>query len=292
MGEALVSIIMPIHNGGKYMHKAIQSVLVQSYEHWELVIIDDGSEDNTFAIADRFRKSDSRITVIKNDGNQHGTNVARNIGIKAAKADYITFLDCDDYLLKDSLKLRIDCFETNDNVALVYGNALIENEHITYKCEYPVFTENRVNEHLAKELSLCSQNTIMVEKSALKKVGYLDERLKCWTDDDLVLSIGFRYGVRSCNKFVAVICKENSSMTTNKDNAYLGLKHLLNKYQTQIISYAGVKRLILWYIRLLGAYCFARERSANGSKVKKYLYHFLHEEIKSKCKPYFSSYFE
>lgn len=94
------SIVMPAYNVEKYIDKAIQSVINQSYTNWELIIVDDGSSDNTWALIKQYR--DVRISSIKSKNN--GVSHARNIGLKKATGDYIVFLDADDYLEDWTLK--------------------------------------------------------------------------------------------------------------------------------------------------------------------------------------------
>lgn len=93
-----VSIIIPVYNTGEYLHKCIQSVLNQSLKNIELIIIDDGSTDNSGNICDEYAKKDHRVTVIhkKNEG----VSIARDAGIMSAKGEYIGFVDSDDWIDK------------------------------------------------------------------------------------------------------------------------------------------------------------------------------------------------
>ena len=99
---AVVSVIMPAYNVGKYIGRTIESVLAQTYENFELIVINDGSEDDTENVVRGYMKKDARIKYIK-QVNQ-GVSVARNTGIDAAGGKYISFLDGDDLWHKDFLK--------------------------------------------------------------------------------------------------------------------------------------------------------------------------------------------
>ena len=97
-----LSIILPIYNVEAYLVRCIESVLNQSYQNYELILVDDGSPDGCPAICDAYAEKDARITVIhKKNG---GLSDARNAGIKVARGNYFLFLDSDDYLVPDSLK--------------------------------------------------------------------------------------------------------------------------------------------------------------------------------------------
>ena len=106
----LVSVVMPAHMAELFLAESIRSVLLQTLPNWELIVIDDASTDRTFAIASEFTKSDSRIRVIRLDKNA-GVADARNVGIAAARGQYLAFLDSDDLWLPQKLEVQIDYME-------------------------------------------------------------------------------------------------------------------------------------------------------------------------------------
>lgn len=114
-----ISVIMPAYNVAKYIEKSMDSVLSQSYLNLELIVINDGSSDQTEEIALRYAKKDSRI-VYYAQRNQ-GVSVARNTGIEKASGDYITFLDADDLWEKDMLEKLYSKLQSQENARFVYG---------------------------------------------------------------------------------------------------------------------------------------------------------------------------
>ena len=100
----LVSIIMPSYNTAKFIANSIQSVLMQTYQYWELIIVDDCSTDNTDEVVAKFK--DSRIRYIKNDVNS-GAAVSRNRALREAKGRWIAFLDSDDLWHPEKLEKQI-----------------------------------------------------------------------------------------------------------------------------------------------------------------------------------------
>lgn len=102
----MVSIITPLYNCQDYISDCIKSVLSQSYENWEMIIVDDKSTDNSLKIAKRFSKKDSRIKILTLKFNE-GAGLARNLAIKESKGKYIAFLDSDDIWHKDKLEIQI-----------------------------------------------------------------------------------------------------------------------------------------------------------------------------------------
>src|SRR5690348_13147078 len=102
---APVSVIIPTHNRSDFLRNAITSVLNQTYQDFEIIVVDDGSTDNTSEVVANF--SDERITFIRHDTNKGGS-AARNTGILASKCDYIAFLDDDDEWLPDKLRKQME----------------------------------------------------------------------------------------------------------------------------------------------------------------------------------------
>lgn len=99
MKQPLVSVVIPVYNVEKYLEECFNSVVGQSYENIEIILVDDGSTDTSSEIADRLASSDLRVSVIHKENG--GLSDARNVGMRAAKGTYITFLDSDDCMSKD-----------------------------------------------------------------------------------------------------------------------------------------------------------------------------------------------
>lgn len=106
MVDGLISIVMPVHNAEKYVRQSVTSVKRQSYENWELILVEDASTDNTLKILENLAKSDSRIKLIKNEG-AHGASYARNSGIAAASGRYLAYLDADDIWSRHKLEEQL-----------------------------------------------------------------------------------------------------------------------------------------------------------------------------------------
>ena len=111
MGNS-VSIIMPSYNTGRFISETIESVLAQSYSDWELIIVDDCSNDNTDDVVSQYL-TDKRIRYIKNETNS-GAAVSRNRALREAKGKWIAFLDSDDLWEPDKLETQIVFMEKND----------------------------------------------------------------------------------------------------------------------------------------------------------------------------------
>lgn len=289
----LVSIIMPAYNRINVIGEAIDSCLVQTYRNIEVIICDDHSTDGTKEYVMHRVLNDTRIKFCETPKNKKGANAARNTAIHMAKGKYVTFLDTDDYLLKDSIENRLKIFEENKKVALVYGNVYCECQGRRSKWIYHDLTREKIDQKkfLMENLALCIQNSIMLKAGVFKHIGMLDEEQKGWTDDGLVVAVGMRYPIRHCGKFLSVNRKSTESMTSNKWNMYKGCKIMVRKYKKEIIRYASFKRYMLWKVRLFSAFCYAKEAECDNTILKE-IWIFLHEWTRDKLKPYFQVYCE
>jgi glycosyltransferase involved in cell wall biosynthesis len=118
--EDLVSIITPSYNSSKYIEKTIQSVIEQTYKKWELLIIDDCSNDNSVQIVNKYIINDDRIKLYQLEKNS-GVAIARNYGIKKAKGTFIAFLDSDDIWLPNKLEVQLSFMKKN-KLLLTYSS--------------------------------------------------------------------------------------------------------------------------------------------------------------------------
>lgn len=118
MGDGLVSVIMPLYNAEKYVAAAIDSVIAQSYDNWELIIVDDGSTDGSLAVASSY--SSDRIRILSQPN--HGACVARNKALLHAKGNYVKFLDADDLLAPDCIKLQMENIRTLEGSRIPFGD--------------------------------------------------------------------------------------------------------------------------------------------------------------------------
>lgn len=115
-----ISVIIPVFNSEKYLDKAIESILIQSFNDFEIICVDDGSTDNSLKVCYQKAENDNRIKVIHQENK--GVSAARNKGIEAAKADYIVFLDADDYYTNDALETMYNDITREDADAAFYNH--------------------------------------------------------------------------------------------------------------------------------------------------------------------------
>ena len=133
--KPLVSIIVPVYNVEKYIRSCVDSILTQTYENLQVILVDDGTLDNSGKICDEFAKKDNRVTVIHKENG--GLSSARNEGLDVASGDYIMFVDGDDYLADNAVEILLSANEK-------YDADFVQFELIHTECED--YIKNSVNE--------------------------------------------------------------------------------------------------------------------------------------------------
>lgn len=124
--QPLVSIIMPVYNCEKYLEESIESVISQKYDNWELLIIDDGSKDNSVSIIESYVDKDSRIRLYRNETGEHGPGIVRNYGMDRICGKYTYFMDSDDWIEKELLQDTVTLAERTGADIVPFG-FIIEN---------------------------------------------------------------------------------------------------------------------------------------------------------------------
>ncbi|GHU20920.1 hypothetical protein FACS1894163_13920 [Spirochaetia bacterium] len=187
--SVLVSAIIPTHNRLELLKKSIQSVLNQTYEEIELIVVDDASTDGT---KEYCLQKNNFIYLRIEPEKSRGGNHTRNLGIKKAHGEYIAFLDDDDEWLPEKTSKQVEFLNDNPEIGLVYSGCIVRK--ITHDSEiekeqYP-FRKNRGNLNKRVLYTIpCLTITIMVRKELLFKVGLFDESLSFWQETELMIRL-------------------------------------------------------------------------------------------------------
>lgn len=119
MNPPQISIIIPVYNSQKYLRECLNSIQAQEFSDFEVLLIDDGSTDNSWAICEEFSADDSRFKAFSKEN--EGVSSARNLGIDEATGDWIWFIDSDDYIRKDAVEILQKAIEKNETDGLIFG---------------------------------------------------------------------------------------------------------------------------------------------------------------------------
>lgn len=217
--KPVVSVIMPVHNAGKYISQAIESVLSQTLTNFELIIIDDTSSDNSRKIMKKYAKSDHRIRILINKTN---TQVAAslNMGIRQAKSDLIARMDADDIAHPIRLELQYDLLSKHPDIAVVGANIQIIDKSGKTVSRRVYKEKDRDIKRTMYRYSPFAHPTVMMRKSVWKEFGGYDVSKVPCEDIDLWFKIGSKYQFANLNKYLLYYRLIPSS------NSHSKLKHL------------------------------------------------------------------
>jgi glycosyltransferase involved in cell wall biosynthesis len=237
MTDSLISIILPTYNRASVIKRAVMSILDQAYTDFELLIIDDGSIDDTADVVGGI--NDERIRYIKNDTNQ-GQTIARNIGLKEVSGKYIAFLDSDDEWDKNYLKRQQSILKQQSNeYGLVYCKCKRMNGDSVSFIPKELIREDEVKSRLLAENFMTLQG-VLLKKGYLDKCGLLDEEMPALEDWDFFIRLAdickFKYNDEVLVTMHASIDGANNNIT----NRIKAREHILGKYKSDMKAYHQV----------------------------------------------------
>jgi len=179
VSDVCVSWILPVYNAESYVGKTIESILSQDFQDWELIIINDGSKDNSDAVINKY--TDARILYISRENK--GLAATLNQGIALSKGEYIARIDADDLCHPQRLTKQIRFMETHKDVVLVGCNVrYIDHNGNVLGYSSSCIGSNNIREKL-KQDNCIFHPSVLIRKNALVKVGCYDERIGCYWED-------------------------------------------------------------------------------------------------------------
>jgi glycosyltransferase involved in cell wall biosynthesis len=209
----LVSVIIPCYNQAHYLGEAIESVLLQTYPHTEIIVVDDGSIDNTSEVAASYRQ----VKLLRQE-NQGRPAVGRNKGFRASLGEYIVFLDSDDRLVPDALETGLKHLLDYPERAFVSGHArFIDAEGTPLPTEQRACVERDHYIALLHENYIWTPGTVMFRRSALEEAGCFNPSLtmKGSEDYDLYMRLARNWPVHCHDRQVVEYRQHGSSLSRN-----------------------------------------------------------------------------
>lgn len=201
MGKTELSIVMPVFNKAEMVSEMIDSIQANDYHDWELVIVDDGSTEDTIACLTRYVQRDSRIRLVRRERQPKGAPTCRNIGFEQAHGDYVIFFDSDDYITPSCLSTRVDAIKQHpDADFLVFPSVQYKGGRMEYGSAeraygYQVFKDD-ISAFTRKTLPFVVCNNIYRRNALLEHHIVWDTQLRSLQDSDFnmqCLLAGMRY---------------------------------------------------------------------------------------------------
>ena len=252
-----VSIILPVYNGGKFLREAIDSVLGQSYNDFELVVIDDGSTDDSVAIIQSY--SNSRIKLLRN-GMNLGITKSLNNGIAAAAGEYLCRMDADDISMPERLKLQVGYLDGHPDIAMV-GSAVIlidSNGREAGRKAYPA-TPVQIRKSIFVHNPF-AHGTIMVRASVIKECGGYDERFLHNEDYDLWFRIAARHNLANLETRLLKRRVHDLNITVEKETELVRFR--MKTLSNAIFHYYHRPHYSIYLLRPFLAYQYRRMKQA------------------------------
>ena len=187
-----ITVAVNLYNYDRFIEDCIQSILNQTYTNFELIVVDDCSDDDSYCRAKKFEKIDNRVEVIKLDKN-YGIGYAKNEAIIRSKGKYIVTLDADDMMTRKSLEVRLKVIEKN-NVEFVHGDAILFKGKLSLKEAYRLRSVKESNKKWPRRLHCSSiynihAATVLAHRDIYKKYGLYDIDLNCKVDREMWLRL-------------------------------------------------------------------------------------------------------
>ena len=303
MKSNLISILMPVYNGQEYLEETVLSILNQSYKEFELIIINDGSSDNTKVICDNLEKIDKRIKIIHKENT--GVSHTRNIALDNASGEYIAFIDSDDSVYKDYLKILLSSMEKSNGQLSVCGfkerkisaNGQVEELSRVFCPKEVIAIEDMKdlimdfgNSGLLNPLWNKLYSREIIEKNNIR----FKEDVK--TGEDFIFNLQYFRKIKnicfSKEELYYYIRRNNNSITYQYiDNMYekgLEIHSLLENFLKDMNFYNNKNRYILYGNHLMGVFSaflnlFHKDCKLTLKQKKQYIKAIVNREYVNEC---------
>lgn len=229
-----VSVIVPCYNTGKYLRQALDSVLAQTYQDWEVILIDDGSTDNTAQVAADVRAQfGARLRYFYQ--RNRGLAVTRNTGFQQASGEFISFLDADDLYAPNRLQMGVEALDGYPDVGLIHSRVDRIDANGNFLEHPPTpdsrFLSGRIARHIFTRKAHILCPSIMFRKCCLVQAGDSDENLTVNADRDICFRIALHYPVFYIDKVLAHYRLHPNGMSQNRDHMRAGAMRFVEKHQ-------------------------------------------------------------
>lgn len=270
-----VSVIVPTHQHGHFVGEAIKSVLAQSYKDYEIIVVDDGSTDNTAEVLAAFENKIKIVTHPKSKG----VAAARNSGIQLSHGELLAFLDADDVWTPDKLEKQVPLFDTNKGVGLVYSDIYHFDESgrlpgTSFEWAPPISGSVHSNLFVQSPIPM---STVMIRRTCVKSAGEFDETLNGVEDNDLWLRISKDWEIDYVNQAFAGYRRSANQLSLNREQMLI--QHLRRKEKAFSVN-ASIRGLDVekldrglynHYLKLAGYYINLQK----GGKARQVLFRYL-----------------
>lgn len=275
----MISVIIPTYNRAKLIGRAIQSILNQSYQDIEIIIVDDASTDETSNIVKTFKSPNIKYFALdKNSGACH----ARNIGIQHATGEYISFLDSDDTWEPTKLEQQYN-FLKEKKAHVVVCNYWKERKGEKIIKIHPNHGDIITQEELLNA-NIVTTGSLLVSRHVFEQIGLFDEQMPRYQDWELILRIAKRFTIFYLNEPLLTLFFQENSITnsTSKAKKYYALKRMVEKNQEEMLACKKAYAHHCWSMGLYSMYMekkrwdlLEKGYNVNGFNIRRFCIYLL-----------------
>ncbi len=234
----MVSVVIPVYNRANTITRSINSVLNQTYHDIEIIVVDDGSTDNTYEVVSQIKSKDNRVEIIRSDNNG-GACAARNIGVERAKGEYIAFQDSDDVWDEEKLEKQINAMEQWE-CDICFCQFLFEKKR--GKCVRPLDYKPGVQKKFNTVFKIGTQ-TLVFKRNVIKH-NLFDEEMPRLQDFELLMRIVNDHRVFFLKEALVKREMSDNSITKQNDNLLRACELLYKKHPDLRIKFPKANRQI------------------------------------------------
>lgn len=264
----LFSVIIPTYNREGIINRAIDSVLSQTQKDFELIVVDDGSIDNTECVVKKYR--DSRIVYLKQKNG--GAPSARNNGIKHAKGRYVSFLDSDDVWYPTMLELQKKKYDSDPDISCVYSDLEIITEN-GKKSKFWNSTgiEGYIYKDALRQGRLSPTIVLSAKRECFDVVGMFDLSFPASQDDDMCFKLAkkFKFGYIDCI-LAGVFVSSSDRISSSSNKVSMGWWMLWNKYEEEVVALCGEDIMAEHFFNCIKRFAICKNQSLEKKAEEKY----------------------
>ena len=257
-GPPLISVVIPAYNRADRIRTALDGVREQTCTHWEAIVVDDASTDETCKVVERYVEKDPRIRLVKHSENRRA-QAARNTGIRAAKGEWIAFLDSDDRMLPRSLERRLEA-ALREGADVVHSEYCVIDDNAAMRLKHVRPLVGNIYRELLRRPAP-GFPALLVKKTALEYIGLLDEkilRFQEW-DTSIRLARHFKFAYVDDPTFI-YDRRGDDAMSKARQTTGHAYEQLVRKHLGAILRYVGPGALATHFYVAGRSYWTAKQR--------------------------------
>lgn len=232
----MISIVIPSYNRASSLQRAIKSALMQARSDIEIIVVDDGSSDETSKVVDSLSEANNCIIYCRHENNR-GAQAARNTGAKVARGEWISFLDSDDYFLPGSIEKKLDA-ACRASSKVVHTECSVIRDSNFQAFDVPPMQGNICREILSRPGPMFQG--MLVHKDALERIGYLDENIISYQEWDTSIRLAMHYEFAFVAEPTFIYdCRGSDTISKDKFRDVNGYKQVVLKHREAILQYCG-----------------------------------------------------